>query len=338
MPNEKRPVQPDEVPTYDLSDPDQQDLLLRRVTGFLRVSVTDGTDREGRAAALLSMPALAGLLPALRDQHDLYHAAQGCILAGDLARHEGRFLDAAAHYDRAAWAYDEFADTRRPEQVRTRQVFADGASALRCRSQEMRYRGTPALGDLRGAIDALDAASEPGERTRDGMVSLETALEHRGGLLALLAALECAEQVRVTFGPDFLIVSQPGMAPLMFSLVGPAPPDAAEEAPGFTYRLLGVTPERACRVCGCTDEQGCPEGCTWVEEDLCSRCLDELVASEEERLPAAEDGVTKIPVDLLTELRAQGLPVELRNVEPGTARHACEEEGVRGPEEGEHES
>lgn len=41
--------------------------------------------------------------------------------------------------------------------------------------------------------------------------------------------------------------------------------------------LLG---ERACRVCGCTDDdcsecvekQGYP--CWWVEDDLCSRCAD----------------------------------------------------------------
>lgn len=28
-----------------------------------------------------------------------------------------------------------------------------------------------------------------------------------------------------------------------------------------------------CRVCGCTDSLGCPGGCYWVEEDLCSQCL-----------------------------------------------------------------
>lgn len=30
--------------------------------------------------------------------------------------------------------------------------------------------------------------------------------------------------------------------------------------------------ERACRVCGCTDEKACPGGCSWVERDLCSAC------------------------------------------------------------------
>lgn len=27
-----------------------------------------------------------------------------------------------------------------------------------------------------------------------------------------------------------------------------------------------------CRVCGCTDRCACPEGCSWVEDDLCSAC------------------------------------------------------------------
>lgn len=27
-----------------------------------------------------------------------------------------------------------------------------------------------------------------------------------------------------------------------------------------------------CRKCGCTDNNACPDGCFWVEEDLCSAC------------------------------------------------------------------
>lgn len=27
-----------------------------------------------------------------------------------------------------------------------------------------------------------------------------------------------------------------------------------------------------CRICGCTDERGCPAGCEWIEPDLCSVC------------------------------------------------------------------
>jgi hypothetical protein len=30
---------------------------------------------------------------------------------------------------------------------------------------------------------------------------------------------------------------------------------------------------RACRVCGCTDAQACPGGCSWAGADLCSACV-----------------------------------------------------------------
>lgn len=28
-----------------------------------------------------------------------------------------------------------------------------------------------------------------------------------------------------------------------------------------------------CVICGCTDDAGCPGGCFWVLDNLCSRCL-----------------------------------------------------------------
>lgn len=33
------------------------------------------------------------------------------------------------------------------------------------------------------------------------------------------------------------------------------------------------TKEQQCRICGCTENQACPGGCTWVEDDLCNKCL-----------------------------------------------------------------
>lgn len=35
---------------------------------------------------------------------------------------------------------------------------------------------------------------------------------------------------------------------------------------------LELVETRTCRDCGCTDESGCLEGCSWVEADLCSAC------------------------------------------------------------------
>lgn len=30
-----------------------------------------------------------------------------------------------------------------------------------------------------------------------------------------------------------------------------------------------------CKVCGCTWDNPCPDGCYWVEENLCSSCIEE---------------------------------------------------------------
>jgi ASCH domain len=40
----------------------------------------------------------------------------------------------------------------------------------------------------------------------------------------------------------------------------------------WTFRSP-IRRKRKCRVCGCTDEWGCDEGCEWVELDLCSACV-----------------------------------------------------------------
>lgn len=31
---------------------------------------------------------------------------------------------------------------------------------------------------------------------------------------------------------------------------------------------------RTCRECGCTDYKPCRKGCKWVEQDLCSACVE----------------------------------------------------------------
>jgi hypothetical protein len=34
-----------------------------------------------------------------------------------------------------------------------------------------------------------------------------------------------------------------------------------------------MTKAVACRVCRCTEERGCEEGCWWVQPGLCSSCV-----------------------------------------------------------------
>jgi hypothetical protein len=53
-------------------------------------------------------------------------------------------------------------------------------------------------------------------------------------------------------------------------------PEPILQLPGRFLCLIGSepnSPERRCRVCGCTDDRACEEGCSWVEADLCSRCV-----------------------------------------------------------------
>ncbi len=40
------------------------------------------------------------------------------------------------------------------------------------------------------------------------------------------------------------------------------------------YFLERVESEPVCRVCGCTENNACPGGCSWVEPDLCSGCAE----------------------------------------------------------------
>ncbi len=47
-----------------------------------------------------------------------------------------------------------------------------------------------------------------------------------------------------------------------------------------------------CRVCGCTDEMGCAEGCGWADEDrtLCDSVVCLLVETLAAALPYIEGG------------------------------------------------
>lgn len=66
----------------------------------------------------------------------------------------------------------------------------------------------------------------------------------------------------------------------------PAATAAPEEEP--------VADVRQCVKCGCTDDQACDGGCTWVAENLCSSCSDAVdggFLDEHEQLLAASEAV-----------------------------------------------
>jgi hypothetical protein len=37
--------------------------------------------------------------------------------------------------------------------------------------------------------------------------------------------------------------------------------------------------QMACRICSCTDDRACEDGCSWVQRGLCSACLPAVQAT-----------------------------------------------------------
>lgn len=77
---------------------------------------------------------------------------------------------------------------------------------------------------------------------------------------------------------------------------------------------------RICRVCGCTEELGCDEGCTWEDDDTCTACAEKLRRAPGEVTVACYDCATGLdPRDgLLSVTRA------------GRLAHVCD--GCKGEE------
>ena len=65
------------------------------------------------------------------------------------------------------------------------------------------------------------------------------------------------------------VVHAPTRAHMDMSIIGHMP--ALEKA---------LDAQRRCRVCGCTDDNACPGGCYWMEDDLCSECAKTAGAQE----------------------------------------------------------
>jgi ParB family chromosome partitioning protein len=81
-----------------------------------------------------------------------------------------------------------------------------------------------------------------------------------------------------TWGPDTAeVLSQ--MAQL-YGVEGLGRKKSSEKATRKKY-LAQLPDLRVCQVCGCTDADGCENGCYWVKPDLCSTCVDAPVEAEE---------------------------------------------------------
>ncbi|TIL36192.1 hypothetical protein [Mesorhizobium sp.] len=73
---------------------------------------------------------------------------------------------------------------------------------------------------------------------------------------------------RAAEAADYLLINELRQA--VVDAVPMADFNAADGNPKMPSRL-----GQFCRKCGCTQEDGCANGCWWVEDDLCSSCAKE---------------------------------------------------------------
>ena len=67
-----------------------------------------------------------------------------------------------------------------------------------------------------------------------------------------------------------------------------------------TEETVPMGSARICRICGCTDDNACPEICWWVSWDLCSECCrkhPERATEEEKQMYAVMSGSGQIIVN-----------------------------------------
>lgn len=83
---------------------------------------------------------------------------------------------------------------------------------------------------------------------------------------------------------------------------------------------LAKPKEQKCRVCGCTDNNACPGGCYWEEQDLCSKCAESIKSKEnvhknDDIVPKSEENVhQKEEIVHLNESAVEKLERELKEI------------------------
>ena len=86
--------------------------------------------------------------------------------------------------------------------------------------------------------------------------------------------------------------------------------------------------ERICRICGCTEDNACEGGCSWVEEDLCSSCADKKEPEESED-GEDEDGEEATAQDELSPVKEEKVSVKPARYEGTSAVEKLEFEHVQ---------
>lgn len=93
-----------------------------------------------------------------------------------------------------------------------------------------------------------------------------------------------------------------------------------------------MTTEQKCIHCGCTEENACPGGCSWVSKDppVCSRCAEKAGAPPvfAESMGGALIDAARISTMAAAGLLPQRSAILLPGAEDGPSVHECLEQAM----------
>jgi hypothetical protein len=98
----------------------------------------------------------------------------------------------------------------------------------------------------------------------------------RGGIIATLNLVDCIP-ITEDNCPDEPELSFGDYKTGRFMWITDNPRPLKKIIPLRGYQRLFEVPDevlRVCRICGCSEYNACENGCFWVEEDLCSECVN----------------------------------------------------------------
>jgi len=119
--------------------------------------------------------------------------------------------------------------------------------------------------DRPAMIDPLAAwrALPPAMQQRIGGAAVALAVATFGIYLAEEDADPVAHAAHYAAAAEAQVILEAAVIAAVLDGCDDAPP------PWVDLRPLGV---RQCTGCGCTDDHGCREGCSWIAADRCSQC------------------------------------------------------------------
>lgn len=166
--------------------------------------------------------------------------------------------------DEVAWRWLARESVRRGEALPIHRLGLEDGSALRTTAVQNRMLAAAAQLDLDGAKLFVLEASVLDAWNKD---DLDDAIAHFG-LSTSRAALE--KQVVAELDAEAKAKTK-----VETEVKAAKKKKGAKKKSKTVAARMARSKVGTCRVCGCTDAEACPEGCVWIEPDLCSECEGE---------------------------------------------------------------